>query len=128
MQFEKLTGTQILERFPPALEKKPIVKEHLFYVFTRGTHSFVYKESEIPWEGKLVWLVLKNSDFNAGSGEWIPNSLFEFWEDAADFVLKQEGVQGTKQGFHTYTGVSIHGEVYAISSANGYKIQPMLLR
>ncbi|QIG67944.1 hypothetical protein EVB55_009 [Rhizobium phage RHph_Y68] len=70
----------------------------------------------------LVFVVLKNADFTEGRGPMLFDKVFRNYIDAAEYVMGQIGISGSKQRKNTYAGINIHGEAYAGVHQNGYEI------
>lgn len=64
----------------------------------------------------MVYVVLKNSDFNEGRGPMRFYKVFEKFEDAEKHVMKQSGIFGSEQ--YKYEDLSKNDR----SVYNGYEI------
>ncbi len=72
-----------------------------------------------------AYLVLKNADFTEGRGPMVPVKIFSSPSKAHGWIMSQEGIQGTVPWFQLNYGVNIQGDLYCITSYNGYKIRLM---
>lgn len=66
---------------------------------------------------KLVFIVMKNSDFTEGRGPMFTHLVFSTFDQAEKYVLAQEGIYGSPQGRSSYGGSSPDSVSY-----NGYSI------
>ena len=73
----------------------------------------------------VVFVVLKNADFNEGRGPMLLHKMFASYKDALEYIAKQQGVYGSKQYKNIMYGIDIYGKGYCIESFNGYSISIM---
>lgn len=100
---------------------KEMKKDKLLNVWEGSNGEKVIIESTDPVDG---WYVLKNADFTEGRGPMVFHKVFKTLDSAVSYIMKQDGIYGSKQYCTVRASVNIDGEAYAYNQINGYDLKP----
>ena len=126
-QVRKVKGSEMLAEldFKPYYDGQKLITDNDFLAVTAHGHTLYFKPEDFKSGENVIFMVEKNSDFTEGRGPMRFDSAYYTFDDAVEYILRQDGIYGTPQGVSNRPGINIHGVPYVTSDFNGFNIRPI---
>ena len=126
-----IKGSEMLAglNYKPYSWGQRVVTDNTFIAATAHGQTLYFNADKLAVEDfesseVTLFIVTKNADFTEGRGPMVYHKAFRTFDDAVEYVMKQDGIYGSAQGARNNAGISITGTPYVVSSFNGYNILP----
>jgi len=124
MKITNVTGKEMLKLTNNEEKIKEIIEDEQFVMIESLGQVQFYKNIPATNDNNpVLCAVLKNADFTEGKGPMLLDKIFRSYDKATQYIMKNEGIYGSRQHSKNYSGVSIYGKPYCVSSFNGYEIK-----